>query len=147
MNAMLVVSSLVTRPGGRPSKYRAFRGAPTLNTRASPCAISSSGKLFVRKTCLPAPQQVLVFLPAIPCIVPQRVDSSPANTAESMQLRRRINFVRRFAMVSTTVYLDDLSDLNAFDNVYTQYFGPVLPSRTTLQQIPPTERKADKEDQ
>jgi len=50
-------------------------------------------------------------------------------------------------VVSTTVYLDDLSDLNAFDNVYTQYFGPVLPSRTTLQQIPPTERKADKEDQ
>jgi len=50
-------------------------------------------------------------------------------------------------VVSTTVYLDDLSDLNAFDNVYTQYFGPVLPSRTTLQQISPTERKADKEDQ
>ena len=50
-------------------------------------------------------------------------------------------------VVSTTVYLDDSSDLNAFDSVYTQYLGPVLPSRTTLQQIAPTERKADKEDQ
>jgi enamine deaminase RidA (YjgF/YER057c/UK114 family) len=50
-------------------------------------------------------------------------------------------------VVSTTVYLDDLSDSNAFDNVYTQYFGSVLPSRTTLQQIAPAERKADKEDQ
>ena len=50
-------------------------------------------------------------------------------------------------VVSTTVYLDDLSDLNAFDRVYTQYFGPVLPSRTNIQQIAPTERKADKEDQ
>ncbi len=50
-------------------------------------------------------------------------------------------------VVSTTVYLDDLSDSNAFDNVYTQYFGSVLPSRTTLQQTAPTERKADKEDQ
>jgi enamine deaminase RidA (YjgF/YER057c/UK114 family) len=50
-------------------------------------------------------------------------------------------------VVSTTVYLDDLSDLNAFDSVYTQYVGPVLPSRTTLQQIAPTDRKADKEDQ
>jgi 2-iminobutanoate/2-iminopropanoate deaminase len=50
-------------------------------------------------------------------------------------------------VVSTTVYLDDLSDLNAFDKVYTEYVGPVLPSRTTLQQIAPTDRKADKEDQ
>ena len=50
-------------------------------------------------------------------------------------------------VVSTTVYLDDLSDLNAFDSVYTQYFGLLLPSRTTLQQIAPTDRKADKEDQ
>ncbi|MFY9911449.1 MAG: RidA family protein [Candidatus Sulfotelmatobacter sp.] len=49
-------------------------------------------------------------------------------------------------VVSTTVYLDDLSDLPAFDEVYAQYFGPVMPSRTTLQQIAPTERKPDEED-
>jgi len=30
--------------------------------------------------------------------------------------------------------------------VYGQYFGPSMPARTTLQQISPTERKADKED-
>jgi hypothetical protein len=34
----------------------------------------------------------------------------------------------------------------AFDEVYAQYFGPILPSRTTIQQIASTERKADKED-
>jgi len=49
-------------------------------------------------------------------------------------------------VVSTTVYLDDLSDVTAFDEVYGQYFGPSMPARTTLQQISPTERKADKED-
>jgi len=49
-------------------------------------------------------------------------------------------------VVSTTVYLDDLSDLSLFDEVYAQYFGPVPPARTTVQQIAPTERKADKED-
>ena len=49
-------------------------------------------------------------------------------------------------VVSTNVYLDDLSDLSAFDEVYAQYFGPVLPARTTIQQIAPTERRADKED-
>ena len=49
-------------------------------------------------------------------------------------------------VVSTNVYLDDLSDLPVFDNVYAQYFGSVLPALTTVQQISPAERKPDKED-
>ncbi len=49
-------------------------------------------------------------------------------------------------VVATNVYLDDLSDLQAFDEVYAQYLGPVLPARTTIQQIGPRERKPDKED-
>ena len=49
-------------------------------------------------------------------------------------------------VVSTNVYLDDLSDLSAFDDVYKQYFGAIAPARTTVQQIAPTERKADKDD-
>ena len=48
--------------------------------------------------------------------------------------------------VATNVYLDDLSDLSVFDEVYAQYFGSVPPARTTVQQISPTERKPDKED-
>ena len=49
-------------------------------------------------------------------------------------------------VVATNVYLDDLSDITSFDQVYGQYFGPVPPARTTVQQIAPTERKADKDD-
>jgi reactive intermediate/imine deaminase len=49
-------------------------------------------------------------------------------------------------VVATNVYLDDLSDLSAFDEVYAQYFGAVVPARSTVQQIAPTERKADKDD-
>ena len=49
-------------------------------------------------------------------------------------------------VVSTNVYLDDLSDLPAFNEVYAQYFGTLMPARTTVQQIAPTERKADKDD-
>lgn len=49
-------------------------------------------------------------------------------------------------VVSTTVYLDDLSDLQSFDEVYAQYFGSSPPARTTVQQIAPTERKPDKDD-
>src|SRR5438477_6321228 len=49
-------------------------------------------------------------------------------------------------VVATNVYLDNLQDASAFDDVYTQYFDSVLPARTTIQQIAPTERKADKDD-
>ena len=49
-------------------------------------------------------------------------------------------------VVSTNVYLDDLSDTQPFDQVYLQYFGSVPPARTTIQQIAPAERKADKDD-
>jgi reactive intermediate/imine deaminase len=49
-------------------------------------------------------------------------------------------------VVATNVYLDDMSDMQVFDEVYALYFGPVLPARTTIQQIAPTERKPDKED-
>jgi 2-iminobutanoate/2-iminopropanoate deaminase len=49
-------------------------------------------------------------------------------------------------IVETVVYLDDLSDVKAFDDVYAEYFGPLVPARTTVQQIPATERKPDKED-
>jgi enamine deaminase RidA (YjgF/YER057c/UK114 family) len=48
-------------------------------------------------------------------------------------------------VVSTTVYLDDLSDSQSFDPVYGQYFT-LMPSRTTVQQIAPAERHADKDD-
>jgi reactive intermediate/imine deaminase len=49
-------------------------------------------------------------------------------------------------VVSTTVYLDDLSDLPVFERVYREYFKGTLPSQTTLQQIPPAERKPDEEE-
>ena len=48
------------------------------------------------------------------------------------------------AVVSTNVYLDALDDTAAFDDVYGQYFGPVLPARTVVQQIAPTDRTPDK---
>jgi len=46
-------------------------------------------------------------------------------------------------VVSTTVYLDNISDSSNFNEVYRQYFGPTLPARTTVQQTAPAERKAD----
>jgi 2-iminobutanoate/2-iminopropanoate deaminase len=46
-------------------------------------------------------------------------------------------------LVSTTVYLDDLSDSGAFNKVYAEYFQGALPAQTLLQQIAPADRTPD----
>ena len=48
-------------------------------------------------------------------------------------------------VVSTTVYLDDLSESAVFEKVYGKYFKGALPAQTTVQQIQPAERKPDEE--
>ena len=49
-------------------------------------------------------------------------------------------------VVFTNVYLDNLADANAFSEVYGEYFGPVMPASTTVQQIAPVaDRSANKE--
>jgi len=48
-------------------------------------------------------------------------------------------------VVSTTIYLDDLSESATFGKVYRKYFRAILPAQTTLQQILPTDRKPDEE--
>jgi len=49
-------------------------------------------------------------------------------------------------VVATNVYLDNLADAPTFNEVYSQYFGPIMPSSTIVQQIAPAERKADQDD-
>jgi reactive intermediate/imine deaminase len=49
-------------------------------------------------------------------------------------------------VMSTTVYLDDLADTAAFDQVYGKYFRGTLPAQTTIQQIAPADRNPDKDE-
>jgi 2-iminobutanoate/2-iminopropanoate deaminase len=46
-------------------------------------------------------------------------------------------------VVSTTIYLDNLSDSEAFNKVYSEYFKPLLPAQTVVQQLPPSGRSPD----
>jgi reactive intermediate/imine deaminase len=48
-------------------------------------------------------------------------------------------------VVATVVYLDNLADIPAFDEVYGKYFTDKLPAQTTIQQIAPTDRSPDKD--
>jgi enamine deaminase RidA (YjgF/YER057c/UK114 family) len=50
-------------------------------------------------------------------------------------------------VVSTVVYLDNLADMPAFDQVYAQYFPGRLPAQATIQQIASTDRSPDKDEQ
>jgi 2-iminobutanoate/2-iminopropanoate deaminase len=46
-------------------------------------------------------------------------------------------------VVASNVYLDKIDDFPQMNGVYVQYFGPVPPARTTVQQLAPAERTAD----
>jgi 2-iminobutanoate/2-iminopropanoate deaminase len=48
-------------------------------------------------------------------------------------------------VVSTTIYLDDLSDTDDFNKVYLEYFHDRLPAQTVVQQLPPSNRTTDSE--
>jgi enamine deaminase RidA (YjgF/YER057c/UK114 family) len=48
-------------------------------------------------------------------------------------------------VVSTTVYLDDLTEMAGFQKVYRKYFGAVPPAQTTVQQMQPSRREPDEE--
>lgn len=48
-------------------------------------------------------------------------------------------------VVSTTIYLDNLSDWRQFADVYRKYFSGPLPAWTTVQQTAPGRRKASKD--
>ncbi len=72
---------------------------------------------------------------------PQQVRQTMRNLLDNLE-EADMNFDQ---VVSTNIYLDDLADLPAFDEVYGQYFGQLLPARTIIEQIPPADRKSDKE--
>jgi len=48
-------------------------------------------------------------------------------------------------VVSTTVYLDNISDTEAFNKIYSEYFKTPLPAQTVVQQVPSLNRSPDAE--
>jgi reactive intermediate/imine deaminase len=49
-------------------------------------------------------------------------------------------------VVATNVYLDDISDFARMNRIYAQYFSDTPPARTTVAQLPPTDRSPRNED-
>ena len=49
-------------------------------------------------------------------------------------------------VVASNVYLDDMNDFAEMNKAYAEYFSSTPPTRTTVQQYPPGERKGDERD-
>ena len=50
-------------------------------------------------------------------------------------------------VVSTAIYLDDLSEAPLFASIYMKYFKGTLPAQTVVQQVKPGDRKINEEGQ
>jgi reactive intermediate/imine deaminase len=76
---------------------------------------------------------------------------SNSTTAQLRQtMRNQLDNLEEASMdfsqvVSTTVYLDNLSESDAFNKVYLQYFKSPLPAQTMVQQLVPADRSSDGE--
>jgi reactive intermediate/imine deaminase len=104
---------------------------------ASPCVFAGDTLYCSAKSgFIPGPNEG-VFFSTTPLQLRQTMRNQLDNLEEA-----DMNFCQ---IVSTTVYLDNLADLPAFDEVYVKFFGGDLPARTTLQQIAPADRTPDKE--
>jgi reactive intermediate/imine deaminase len=104
---------------------------------ASPCVFAGDTLYCSAKSgFIPGPHGG-VYAPTTPHQLRQTMRNQLDNFEQA-----GINFDQ---VVSATVYLDDLSDTVAFDDVYTQYFSGIAPARTTVAQIPPADRKPDAE--
>jgi 2-iminobutanoate/2-iminopropanoate deaminase len=49
-------------------------------------------------------------------------------------------------VVATNVYLDDINDFSRMNRIYARYFPDIPPTRTTVAQLAPTNRKPADED-
>ena len=75
-------------------------------------------------------------------------ESTAAQLRQTM--RNQLDNLEEAAMdfsqvIYTTVYLDNLSDTEAFNKVYLEYFKAPLPAETLVQQLAPTTRSPDSE--
>jgi 2-iminobutanoate/2-iminopropanoate deaminase len=144
--ATIEVSSL---PGGAHIEYtgvavRDLRTRKAVRPKNMPPSPTASPCVFAGETLYCSAKSG--FIPG-----PHGGVYAPTTAAQLRQtMRNQLDNLEEAGMdfsqvVSTVVWLDDLGDSKEFDPVYGQYLGPIMPSRTTVQQIKPGERTADSE--
>ncbi|MBC7854193.1 MAG: RidA family protein [Pirellulaceae bacterium] len=121
------------------SKRRAFRpkNMPPSAT-ASPCVLAEDTLYCSAKAgFIPGPNG--------------GISASTVETQVRQTMRNLLDGLEEAGMtfadvVATNVYLDDLNEFVRMNKVYAQYFAGNPPTRTTVQQVPSVERKANEKD-
>jgi enamine deaminase RidA (YjgF/YER057c/UK114 family) len=144
--ATIEVSSL---PGGAHIEYtgvavRDLRARKAIRPKNMPPSPTASPCVFAGET---------LYCSAKSGFIPGPHDGVYASTTPTQlrqTMRNQLDNLEEAGMdfsqvVSTTVYLDDLADSKDFDKVYGEYLGPIMPARTTIEQISPGERNPDSE--
>jgi reactive intermediate/imine deaminase len=127
----VAVRDLKQRQGVRPKNM-------PLSPTASPCVFAGDTLYCSAKSgFIPGPHGGVYA-----ATTPHQLRQTMRNLLDNLE-EAGMNFAQ---VVETNVYLDDLRELPAFDEVYPQYFTAPLPARTMIQQIVPAERKPDKDD-
>jgi enamine deaminase RidA (YjgF/YER057c/UK114 family) len=105
---------------------------------ASPCVFAGDTLYCSAKSgFIPGPNEGVYF-----STTPLQLIQTMRNQLDNLE-EAEMDFSQ---VVSTTVYLDNVADLPAFNEVYGKYFRGTLPAQTTIQQIAPANRSPDKEE-
>ena len=105
---------------------------------ASPCVFAGDTLYCSAKSgFIPGPNEGVYF-----STTPLQLIQTMRNQLDNLE-EADMDFAQ---VVSTTVYLDNVADLPAFNEVYGKYFKGTLPTQTTIQQIAPTDRTPDKDE-
>ena len=127
----VAVKDLSRRRAVRPKNMRP-------SATASPCVFAGDTLYCSAKDAFIPGPNAGIYAGTIETQVRQSVRNLLDNLEEAdMELRD---------VVSTNVYLDDISDFQPMNRIYAKYFKPPYPARTTVQQVAPAAgRKADEE--
>ena len=108
-----------------------------LSPTASPCVFAGDSLYCSAKSgFIPGPN-LGMFIQDVPNQTRQSMRNQLDNLEEADMKYDNV--------VSTVIYLDNLSETSDFANVYKKFFGKVLPATTVVQQKKPVERKPDSE--
>ena len=103
-----------------------------VNTPAAPAAIGPYSQAIVAGNLVFTAGQIPLE-PATMQMVPDDVAAQTARVMENIQAVLEAAGASLQTVVRTTVFLTDMNDFNAMNEVYGRYFGDHKPARSTVQ--------------
>jgi enamine deaminase RidA (YjgF/YER057c/UK114 family) len=129
-DSQIEFTGVAVRDAGRRMAIRPKNMVPS--PTASPCVFAGDTLYCSAKSGFIPGENGGVFVPA----VDQQERQTMRNLLDNLE-EAGLSFKD---VVSTNVYLDDLSEFAAMNKIYSKYFTGIFPARTTVQQMAPVDR-------